>query len=280
MAKITGNARAFARKRVLELAHDLQPEFLRTLHQNVLPRFENARRASAHPEHTIELNSPSAIEHFATSVEDDPEQYPPDRTLLIAGDAVLETRLLIWARFPVILLADLSFGLAEEALPDALVTRAFDNAFDAWRQRWGMLDGWQGEEALEQLERWASGECRGRPDKGWVALAPTVTAALDPLRIDYEWDGRGRVEDFIEPIRARAVAYKQALTTAGPKRGVDRERHLRWLARREILGESVKTIAQDESVGTSTVRMAMRETRLLVGLEHHRDGRRKTRPNP
>ena len=194
---ISSEAREAARIRFLELAHEIEPGLVRSLYEEVLPRY-----------------------------------HAPKRVVYISN---------------------------------------YKKALRAWLARWNLFEEWQLTHARNSLFTWATEGLEYDPILGWPHLTSTHSPALQDLKlnsdVDVAWDRVTPVDEAEEEAlakwekhcseeRKRIKAHYKALRGSQKKSGNDPDRHIRWLVRRQILGETFNEIERSEraNVDLETIR--------------------------
>ena len=126
-------------------------------------------------------------------------------------------------------------------------------ALRAWLGQWNLFEEWQLRHVTHSIWMWNSEGLDYDPDAGWPHLSASYySPALQSLTpLDVAWD-RGTPLDEAEERALAAWSNYRKLIKAYYKalRGGQRvredsnpDRHMRWLVRRKVLGQSTDTIS-------------------------------------
>lgn len=189
----TSEARETARIRFLQIAHELKPELVRSLYEEVLPPYHGPNPA-------------------------------PKREVYISN---------------------------------------YKKVLKAWLARWNLFEEWQLRHATDSLYTWDTEGLDYDPSVGWPHLSSAYSPALQAPILDVAWDhltpldkaegdALWRWDEFRKEIKAYYKALRGSQTTSHD----DPHRHIRWLARRQILGQTFKEIERSEraNVDLETIR--------------------------
>ena len=168
----SSEARAAAQRRFLQIAHELKPELVRSLYEDVLPKYPN---------------------HL--------------------------------------------------------------EALGAWLRESNLFEEWQLRHATHSIWMWDSEDLEYDPTVGWPYLSASYSPALQPLTpLDVAcvaWDRATPLDEAEERALAAWNDYRKMITAyyralRGGQRvreDSNRDRHMRWLVRRRVLGQSAHEIS-------------------------------------
>ncbi len=303
----TSEAIAAARKRFLELVHEIEPHFLKKLKLEVFHIYFSWQNTQREIEHEIDIknihNLHSLLQnHFEDVGEEKLRQkkgstLEPVGHLIIAADVggYSELLRLLPEEWHVYYKKD-PLGSERPCWADKKLFQGFETRLDHLLDEYGMNEEWQKDQAIDQIEGWyrrasldPSAVDKWDPNEGWLHLSLSLSPALQGTTIDIppitvEWDRLTDLEEARESEKKRILSYVEDAidrvdqhfdALRGPeKRGPDPDRHLRWLVQRQILGESTKTIASEEGKAERTIRDGIKKANLLVGIKQLRPSRR------
>jgi len=163
----------------------------------------------------------------------------------------------------------LARSLYEEVLPE------YPNhleALRAWLGEWNLFEEWQLGHATHSIWMWNSEGLDYDPEAGWPHLSSSYSPALQPLTpLDVAWDHLTPLDKAKEDALWRWDEYKKEITAyynamSATASGEDPDRHIRWLVRRQILGNTYVSIAMKDSVvSADAVRSGAMSSESLVG---------------
>ena len=146
----------------------------------------------------------------------------------------------------------LARSLYEEVLPE------YPNhleALRAWLGEWNLFEDWQLGHATHSIWMWNSEGLDYDPEAGWPHLSSSYSPALQPLTpLDIAcvaWDRATPLDEAEERALAAWSDYRKMITAyykalRGGQRvreDSNRDRHMRWLVRQRVLGQSTDTIS-------------------------------------
>jgi hypothetical protein len=160
-------------------------------------------------------------------------------------------------------------------------------ALRAWLGEWNLFEEWQLRHVTHSIWMWNSEGLDYDPDAGWPHLSASYSPALQSLTpLDVAWD-RGTPLDEAEDRALAAWSNYRKLIKAYYKalRGGQRvredsnpDRHMRWLVRRRVLGQSTDKISvladeislanktyEDDVIPINTIDDGIKKANSLVG---------------
>jgi hypothetical protein len=143
----------------------------------------------------------------------------------------------------------LARSLYEEVLPE------YPNHLEAlrtWLGKWNLFEDWQLEHATNSIGIWNLRHRDYDPHAGWPVFSTSYSPALQSLTpLDVAWDRGTPLDEAEERALAAWSNYRKVITAyykalRGGQRvreDSNRDRHMRWLVRRRVLGQRTDTIS-------------------------------------
>jgi len=136
--------------------------------------------------------------------------------------------------------------------PGELREKSLDEYLEAlrkWLEEYNLFEDWQLKHATDQIYTWLHHDGDHDWDVGWTHLSASYSPALQPPILDVAWDLTPldkAEEDALaawKGFRSEIKSYYRALRGKQKRKSNDPDRHIRWLVRRKILGQSNEFIA-------------------------------------
>ena len=160
-------------------------------------------------------------------------------------------------------------------------------ALRAWLGRWSFFEDWQLEHATNSIEIWNLPHRDYDPVSGWPMYSTSYFPILPPpTPPDIAWDHLTPLDNAEEDAMSAADRWKKEITDYYKDlRGGQRvrensnpDRHMRWLVRRRVLGQSTDTIStladeitlvskphKDGVIPINTIDYGIKKAKSLVG---------------
>ncbi|MFP6901338.1 MAG: hypothetical protein VCA36_10370 [Opitutales bacterium] len=158
-------------------------------------------------------------------------------------------------------------------------------ALRAWLGKWNLFEDWQLEHATNSIGIWNLRHRDYDPHAGWPVFSTSYSPALQPLTpLDVAcvaWDRGTPLDEAEDEALAAWSDYRKLITgyykalrgSQRARKDPDSDRHMRWLVRRQILGDSDKDITETDSsdgrggwaLAVKTVTDGIKKAEALVG---------------
>ena len=170
-------------------------------------------------------------------------------------------------------------SLYEDVLPEY---PNHQEALRAWLKESNLFEEWQLRHTTHSIGMWNSEGLDYDPDAGWPHLSASYSPALQSLTpLDVAWDRGTPLDEAEDGALAAWSDYRKLITeyykalrgSQRARKDPDSDRHMRWLARRQILVESDKDITETDSsdgrdgwlLAVKTVTGGIKKAEALVG---------------